>query len=126
MRAEAGPAFLVREARAMSAPNHRLPRWAALITVVAVVGCSSPAADAPENASPLRVVSPPAPVASPALVARPAAAPKRARAAAPVPVRALTGRLRPDVMVVGAAPLPAEAMRRLLARDPRPESDSLC
>ena len=106
----------------MSAPHrrlaHRLSRWVALTTVVAVVSCSSPASDAPENASPLRVGSPAAPVASPALVASPAAAAKRARAVVPLPVRALTARLRPDVLVVGAAPLPTDAVRRLMAMSP--------
>ena len=98
-------------------PAQRLVRWTALIGVVAVVGCSSPAADTPDAASPL-VVTPTAPVASPSPVASPAAATERARAAVDVPVRALATRLRPDVLVVGAATLPADAVKRLVALSP--------
>ena len=102
----------------LRSPVHRLARWTALIGVLALVGCSSPAADVPDTASPLRVVTPSVPAAPASPVASPAAAPTQGRAPVPVPVRALAQRLRPDVLVVGKASLSAQALQRLVGLSP--------
>ena len=95
-----------------------MTRFASLVAVVAVVGCSSPSPEAQDDASPLRVIVDAGPVASPAVMASPAAGSERAPAAAGVPVRALATRLQPDVLVNGVVPLPADAVKRLVALSP--------
>ena len=92
-----------------------LARWTALLGLVAVTGCSAPSLDAPAAASPLRVVTPPA---APSPVASAAAAPDRARASVAVPVRALSKRLRPDVLVMGTSTLAPEELQRLVRLSP--------
>ena len=106
----------------MLVPNRRvvqrLTRRSSLLVVAAIVGCSSTTAHSPEDASPLRVVTPTDSVASPTPVARPSAATKKARATVDVPVRALATRLRPDVLVLGGDTLPANTVKRLVALSP--------
>ena len=97
-------------------PAVRLAQWVALIGLVAVTGCSSPATEAPAAASPLQVVTSPAP--SPSHVARSADAPDQARASVDLPVRALGKRLRPDVLVVAEAPFAPDAVKRLVSLSP--------
>ena len=96
-------------------PVVRLVRWTALLGLVAVTGCSTPAAPAPA-AAPVQVVVPGASSSSP--VASPAAAHAQARASVDVPVRALAKRLRPDVLVVGKASLAPDAVKRLVGLSP--------
>lgn len=64
------------------------------------------------------MVTPTAPVASPTPVASPAAVTELSRAAVDIPVRALATRLRPDVLVLGGATLPADTVKRLVAMSP--------
>ncbi|MGI8534967.1 MAG: M15 family metallopeptidase [Mycobacteriales bacterium] len=102
----------------------RVGRFVAAIAVLAVAGWATgdPAVDA-GRAEALRVASaafpeaPPAPVA-PAPAPPMTVSPDRARPLVVAPVRELGARLRPDVLITGRQPLPADAVTKLAALSP--------
>lgn len=91
--------------------------WAALLGVVTLAGCSA----TPESGLEAASTPPPSPSSIPAPVAPGAPAPAASPAtvvAAAAPVRELTQRLRPDVLVIGADALTPEAVSQLSALSP--------
>ena len=88
-------------------------RWSALLGLVALTGCSTGASGAETTAGIVRSGSP-----SPAPSAAPAVTVVESVPTVEVPVKDLTERLRPDVLVVGAASLTAGAVSELTALSP--------
>ena len=94
----------------------RVARWAALTSMVALAGCSTggPQATSAPSTEPLQAsVSPASPSAPPATTAA-----TRARPPVALAVKPLVERLRPDVLVTGAAPLAADVVQKLTALSP--------
>ncbi len=94
-----------------------------MLVVAALAGCSASSAPRPQAApssAPLAATQTPSPAADPVVPSPPASPVVRARAAAaPVPVKPLAARLRPDVLVTGTATFSAGALARLAALSPK-------
>jgi hypothetical protein len=94
----------------------RVGRWAALVGMVALAGCSTstPGATDAAGSGPLQAEASPAATAPPAT-----AAATRARPPVALAVRPLGTRLRPDVLVTGASTFSPAAIAKLTALSPK-------